>query len=122
MVVFFQNDDRLIVDKAGCGDGLHQLIKIGLVIQEFDDGSLIIIAVFDKTGEPSSDIARIFGGSCWQPYHRDLHPRHSRDDPGGDGAEFSGAGHTPAIPVILVVIAYNFVGDALRDAADPYSA
>jgi peptide/nickel transport system permease protein len=27
----------------------------------------------------------------------------------------------PAIPVILVVIAYNFVGDALRDAADPYA-
>lgn len=27
----------------------------------------------------------------------------------------------PALPVILVVVAYNFVGDALRDAADPYS-
>jgi peptide/nickel transport system permease protein len=26
-----------------------------------------------------------------------------------------------AVPVILVVIAYNLVGDALRDAADPYS-
>jgi peptide/nickel transport system permease protein len=26
-----------------------------------------------------------------------------------------------ALPVIVVVIAYNFVGDALRDAADPYS-
>ena len=26
-----------------------------------------------------------------------------------------------AAPVVLVVIAYNFVGDALRDAADPYS-
>lgn len=26
-----------------------------------------------------------------------------------------------AAPVILVVIAYNFVGDALRDAADPYA-
>ncbi len=25
-----------------------------------------------------------------------------------------------ALPVIVVVIAYNFVGDALRDAADPY--
>ncbi len=28
----------------------------------------------------------------------------------------------PAIPVILVVVAFNFVGDALRDAADPYSS
>jgi peptide/nickel transport system permease protein len=27
----------------------------------------------------------------------------------------------PAIPVVLTVVAYNFVGDALRDAADPYS-
>jgi len=27
-----------------------------------------------------------------------------------------------ALPVVVVVIAYNFVGDALRDAADPYSA
>ena len=27
-----------------------------------------------------------------------------------------------ALPVIVVVIAYNFVGDALRDAADPYSS
>lgn len=27
----------------------------------------------------------------------------------------------PAVPVVLVVIGYNFVGDALRDAADPYS-
>lgn len=26
----------------------------------------------------------------------------------------------PAIPVLIVVIAYNFLGDALRDAADPY--
>jgi len=27
-----------------------------------------------------------------------------------------------AVPVVLVVIAYNFVGDALRDAADPYAS
>ena len=27
----------------------------------------------------------------------------------------------PAIPVLIVVIAFNFLGDALRDAADPYS-
>jgi peptide/nickel transport system permease protein len=26
----------------------------------------------------------------------------------------------PAIPVILVIIAFNFMGDGLRDAADPY--
>jgi peptide/nickel transport system permease protein len=26
----------------------------------------------------------------------------------------------PAIPVILVVVFYNFLGDALRDATDPY--
>ena len=26
-----------------------------------------------------------------------------------------------AVPVLLVVVAYNFVGDALRDAADPYA-
>jgi peptide/nickel transport system permease protein len=28
----------------------------------------------------------------------------------------------PALPVLTVVIAFNFLGDALRDAADPYSA
>lgn len=28
----------------------------------------------------------------------------------------------PAVPVLIVVIAYNFLGDALRDAADPYAA
>ena len=27
---------------------------------------------------------------------------------------------TPVIPVILVVLAFNFFGDGLRDAADPY--
>ena len=27
----------------------------------------------------------------------------------------------PAAPVLVVVIAFNFLGDALRDAADPYS-
>ena len=27
----------------------------------------------------------------------------------------------PAIPVITVILAFNFVGDGLRDAADPYS-
>jgi peptide/nickel transport system permease protein len=27
----------------------------------------------------------------------------------------------PAVPVLIVVIAYNFLGDALRDAADPYA-
>jgi peptide/nickel transport system permease protein len=26
----------------------------------------------------------------------------------------------PVLPVILVVLAYNFLGDGLRDAADPY--
>ena len=26
----------------------------------------------------------------------------------------------PAIPVIIAVLAFNFVGDGLRDAADPY--
>jgi peptide/nickel transport system permease protein len=26
----------------------------------------------------------------------------------------------PVLPVILVVLAYNFFGDGLRDAADPY--
>jgi peptide/nickel transport system permease protein len=26
----------------------------------------------------------------------------------------------PAIPVITVILAFNFVGDGLRDAADPY--
>ena len=26
----------------------------------------------------------------------------------------------PVIPVILVVLAFNFLGDGLRDAADPY--
>ncbi|WP_129665938.1 ABC transporter permease [Phytoactinopolyspora endophytica] len=28
---------------------------------------------------------------------------------------------TPAIPVVLVVLCFNFLGDGLRDAADPYS-
>lgn len=27
----------------------------------------------------------------------------------------------PVVPVILVILAFNFVGDGLRDAADPYS-
>jgi peptide/nickel transport system permease protein len=27
----------------------------------------------------------------------------------------------PAVPVIIVVLAFNFLGDGLRDAADPYS-
>jgi peptide/nickel transport system permease protein len=27
----------------------------------------------------------------------------------------------PALPVIIVVLAFNFLGDGLRDAADPYS-
>jgi peptide/nickel transport system permease protein len=26
----------------------------------------------------------------------------------------------PVIPVILIVLAFNFFGDGLRDAADPY--
>jgi peptide/nickel transport system permease protein len=26
----------------------------------------------------------------------------------------------PAVPVIIVIIAFNFMGDGLRDAADPY--
>jgi peptide/nickel transport system permease protein len=28
----------------------------------------------------------------------------------------------PAVPVILAILAFNFLGDGLRDAADPYSA
>jgi peptide/nickel transport system permease protein len=28
---------------------------------------------------------------------------------------------TPALFVIIAVLAFNFVGDGLRDAADPYS-
>jgi peptide/nickel transport system permease protein len=28
----------------------------------------------------------------------------------------------PAIPVIVVILAFNFLGDGLRDAADPYSS
>lgn len=27
----------------------------------------------------------------------------------------------PAIPIIIVVLAFNFMGDGIRDAADPYS-
>jgi peptide/nickel transport system permease protein len=26
----------------------------------------------------------------------------------------------PAVPVIVAVMAFNFLGDGLRDAADPY--
>ena len=26
----------------------------------------------------------------------------------------------PIVPVVLVVLAFNFLGDGLRDAADPY--
>jgi peptide/nickel transport system permease protein len=26
----------------------------------------------------------------------------------------------PILPVVLVVLAFNFMGDGLRDAADPY--
>ncbi len=28
----------------------------------------------------------------------------------------------PAIPVLLIVVSFNFLGDALRDAADPYTS
>jgi len=28
----------------------------------------------------------------------------------------------PMVPVIITVLAFNFLGDGLRDAADPYSA
>ena len=28
----------------------------------------------------------------------------------------------PVAPVILVILAFNFMGDGLRDAADPYSS
>lgn len=28
---------------------------------------------------------------------------------------------TPVVPVVMVVLAFNFLGDGLRDAADPYS-
>ena len=27
----------------------------------------------------------------------------------------------PAVPVIVVILAFNFFGDGIRDAADPYS-
>ena len=27
----------------------------------------------------------------------------------------------PAVPVIVAVLAFNFLGDGLRDAADPYA-
>jgi peptide/nickel transport system permease protein len=26
----------------------------------------------------------------------------------------------PAVPVVIAVLAFNFMGDGLRDAADPY--
>ena len=29
---------------------------------------------------------------------------------------------TPVFAVILVILAFNFVGDGLRDAADPYKS
>ena len=40
-------------------------------------------------------------------------------------AEHPGAGRRalaagPAVPVIIVILAFNFLGDGLRDAADPY--
>jgi len=28
----------------------------------------------------------------------------------------------PAVPVIVVILALNFMGDGLRDAADPYAS
>jgi peptide/nickel transport system permease protein len=27
----------------------------------------------------------------------------------------------PVVPVILVILAYQFLGDGMRDAADPYA-
>jgi len=27
----------------------------------------------------------------------------------------------PVVPVILVILAYQFMGDGMRDAADPYA-
>jgi len=29
---------------------------------------------------------------------------------------------SPALAIIITVLSFNFLGDALRDAADPYSA
>jgi peptide/nickel transport system permease protein len=26
----------------------------------------------------------------------------------------------PVVPVVIVILAFNFLGDGLRDAADPY--
>jgi peptide/nickel transport system permease protein len=30
-------------------------------------------------------------------------------------------GSAPVVPMILIVLAFNFLGDGLRDAADPYT-
>ena len=82
-----------------------------------------------------------------QPYHRRNQPRLAGDDRQRDLAAFLGLGLRPpaiswgillqdaqnvqalagapwllitAVPVILVILAFNFLGDGLRDAADPY--
>ncbi len=82
-----------------------------------------------------------------QPHHRLHHPGPARDDHQRNLAELSGLGLRPpaiswgvllqdaqnvqalaispwllipVLPVILAVLAFNFTGDGLRDAADPY--
>ena len=45
--------------------------------------------------------------------------------PSAGRAEHPDAGHralaaVAAVPVIVVILAFNFLGDGLRDAADPY--
>ena len=96
---------------------------------------------------PARIIGRHLVPSLHEPPDRLRHALDPRHDPGRDRALFLGLGvrppmtswgvllndaqnvnvialypwlMLPVVPVIIVVLAFNFMGDGLRDAADPY--
>ncbi|CAI8042856.1 Oligopeptide transport system permease protein AppC [Geodia barretti] len=94
-------------------------------------------------------MARNLGAQHLQLPAGEPHPRHPRHDPGRDQPELPGLGIRPpmtswgvllseaqnlnnvvnntwylipALFVVAAILAFNFVGDGLRDAADPFSS
>ena len=88
------------------------------------------------------------GALVHQPHHRFPDAVHSRHDPGRNRAELPGLGLRapviswgvllqeaqnirtvalapwlllPGLAVVIAVLAFNFLGDGLRDAADPFN-
>ena len=105
------------------------------------------VTAADLVGARQSRIIFVHMVPLFQPHHRRDDPGAAGDDHQRDGAELprvrvaaagdllwgiaaTGAERAdggalmglllPAVPVILVILAFNFLGDGLRDAADPY--